>query len=113
MGDAQTFARNTGRKLYQIVYALHGFGIGRKVTRTIWKKSPDDNVASFWTITKIRPYRDLRRIRAWGILTWQGVPNPQEKKIRRCLKRQWILLERDFMVKTNDKIECKQTESEV
>ena len=32
------------------------------------------------------------------MLTWQGVPSNHETKIRRILKKQWILLGKDFNI---------------
>jgi hypothetical protein len=113
MGEVQAAVRREGKKLYQIVYALRDFGIGRKVTRTIWRKSPDGSITSYWTVTKVKPYRDLRRIRAWGVLTWQGVPSNRETKIRRVLKKQWVLLGKDFNIESKGVKQQECIESEI
>lgn len=60
--------------------------------------------------------QDLRRIRVWGILTWQGLPSAHEKKVRRILKKQWILLGKDSNIEhvaTGNESEQECIESEV
>lgn len=73
MGEVQAAVRREGKKLYQIVYALRDFGIGRKVTRTIWRKSPDGSITSYWTVTKVKPYR-VSPISIWLSLNFLKFP---------------------------------------
>ena len=43
-------------KLFQILNKMGRYGVGRKVTRVIWKQEDTSiNVPSYWTLTKVLP----------------------------------------------------------
>ncbi|CAI8029466.1 28S ribosomal protein S34, mitochondrial [Geodia barretti] len=95
----QYLARQRPRKLFNVLNKLEGHGVGRKVTRTIWRQEeagPDPVAPCYWTITRVKPDQSLRKGDVWGVLTWRGNSKVQEKKIRSYLKEQWKLLPKDL-----------------
>ena len=54
----QYLAKQQPKKLFHILNQLKDFGVGRKVTRTIWKQDEPDTLAlgsCHWTITRVQP----------------------------------------------------------
>ena len=54
----QYLARQRPRKLFNVLNKLEGHGVGRKVTRTIWRQEevgPDPVTPCYWTITRVKP----------------------------------------------------------
>jgi hypothetical protein len=54
-------------------------GIGMKFWRKSWPKD------SYFTVTEVH-FENIRRGKAWGILTWEGSTESKEKEIRGVLK---------------------------
>ena len=54
-------------------------GVGMK----FWRKSWPEN--SYFTLTKVE-WDNVRLGKAWGVLTWEGISEVQEKEIRGALK---------------------------
>lgn len=49
-------AKQPPRKLFNILNKLEGYGVGRRVTRIIWKQEEPNPVGPcYWTITRVRP----------------------------------------------------------
>ena len=74
--------------LFRIVNGLRYFGVGSKVTRSIYKK-PD----TYWVITRVKLSKDQNHGKAFGRLVWNGRPKDREQRINTALKKQWSLLE--------------------
>ena len=54
----QYLARQRPRKLFNVLNKLEGYGVGRRVTRTIWRQEEvgaDPLGPCYWTITRIKP----------------------------------------------------------
>jgi len=79
---------NNKKTLFEIAKTYLDFGVGQKLTRSIWRR-PE----CYWTITRVMPTVMIPRVRprgkAWGILTWRGVPEAVERKVRGSSKREW------------------------
>ena len=71
---------------------MRNYGIGHKVTRSIWH-SPD----TFWQVTRIKlkpgEAGEALHGKIWGVFHWKGVPKGGEAEIRSPLKKQWLLVE--------------------
>ena len=56
---AQYLARQRPRKLFNLLTRLEAHGVGRRVTRTIWRQEesggPDPVAPCYWTITRVKP----------------------------------------------------------
>jgi len=75
----------------------------KRYTRSIWKR-PD----CYWTITRVehKPAKegteDLHRGKVWGVLTWRGVPETRERKVRGLNKREWHTYDPSFYERFQD-----------
>jgi small subunit ribosomal protein S34 len=78
---------STGQKLHNVVNGLRYFGVGSKVTRSIYQ-FPD----TYWIITKVKLTVDQEHGKIWGRLVWRGRPKPKEMKINTAKKKEWSLL---------------------
>jgi len=78
------------RNLFEVTKTFQNFAVGEKLTRSIWRR-PD----CYWTVTKLTPTilnPNLKpRGKAWGVLTWRGIPEGVERKIRGSNKKEWKL----------------------
>lgn len=82
------------QKLFRVLNKIEGYGVGRRVTRVIWKqeeRSPNLPI-SYWTVTKVIPHKELRTGKVWGVLTWKGTSEARERRVRSPLKKHWKLL---------------------
>jgi hypothetical protein len=78
-----------GKCLFDLVYGLSDNGVGRKVTRTTWR----DAEKNFVTLTRVQVHAAqrtlLKRGTAYGVLTWNGVAEPTERRLTSTCKRDW------------------------
>lgn len=54
----QYLAKQKPKKLFNILNKLERFGVGRRVTRTIYRQEetgPDAVAPCYWTITRVKP----------------------------------------------------------
>ena len=54
----QYLAKQRPRKLFNVLNKLEGHGVGRKVTRSIWRQEdsgPHPLGPCYWTITRVKP----------------------------------------------------------
>lgn len=53
----QYLVKQRPKKLFNILNKLEGHGVGRKVTRTIWRQEEPGSVAKpcHWTISRVKP----------------------------------------------------------
>merc|ERR1711865_208482 len=72
------------KNLFELCRLLPNYGVGFKLKRNSWKAED-----CYWTLSKTAPTMDGRHGKAYGKLTWKGVEQPTEKKIRGVLKRPW------------------------
>merc|ERR1711939_703349 len=80
---ASTAPHSKGPNFFQVCQLLPEYGLGRKLRRCTW----EDN--SFWTVTRLKPSSDGEHGKAWGQLTWRGVPEEKPRRINGVLKRPW------------------------
>ena len=73
--------------LFRIVNGLRYFGVGARVSRSIYKK-PD----TYWTITKVKLSKDQNHGTIFGRLVWNGREKPRDQRINTALKKQWSLV---------------------
>eukprot|EP00056_Hartaetosiga_gracilis_P001227 m.43340 g.43340 ORF g.43340 m.43340 type:complete len:99 (-) comp10551_c0_seq4:302-598(-) len=77
------------RQLHKICNSLYQYGVGSKVTRSIWGKWEED---CFYTITKVsKP--GMNSVKAWGYLTFRGKTTESPIRLRSSRKSQWTLVE--------------------
>mmetsp|Transcript_4267 Transcript_4267/g.6382 ORF Transcript_4267/g.6382 Transcript_4267/m.6382 type:complete len:88 (+) Transcript_4267:83-346(+) len=76
-----------GQKLFEIIFGMRNFGVGAKVTRSIYK-FPE----TYWVIKRVKIKEGRTYGKAWGELFWRGV-SKGETKIGSVLKKQWKLHE--------------------
>ena len=71
----QYLAKQRPRKLFSILNKVQGHGVGRRVTRVVWKQEEPGLVdavgPSYWTVTRVRPDQVH-----WSVLNFQGFPLP-------------------------------------
>ena len=77
-----------GTSLFRLVHGLRYFGVGSKVTRSIYKK-PE----TYWVVTRVKLSKDQNHGKVFGRLVWNGRPKDREQRINTALKKQWSLLE--------------------
>ena len=73
--------------LFRIVNGLRYFGLGAKVSRSIYKE-PD----TYWTITKVKLSKDQNHGTIFGRLVWNGREKPRDQRINTAMKKQWSLV---------------------
>jgi len=79
-----------GQSLFQIVNGLRHYGVGARLTRSIWHGEP----GTYWDVKRVALKEgDPNHGKAWGIFHWKGVPKGGEQKIRSPLKKQWTMVE--------------------
>ncbi|XP_001365036.1 28S ribosomal protein S34, mitochondrial isoform X2 [Monodelphis domestica] len=84
--------RNESR-LLQLLSRLPLFGLGRLVTRKSWLWQHDE--PCYWRLTRVRAdytAPNLDHGKAWGILTFQGKTESQEKEIDQVMYHDWRLV---------------------
>lgn len=76
--------------LFDICFGLANNGVGRRVTRAAWHNATNNYV----TLTRVAiheaPRSFLKRGTAYGILTWNGVPEAAERRLTSTCKRDWF-----------------------
>mmetsp|Transcript_2238 Transcript_2238/g.7976 ORF Transcript_2238/g.7976 Transcript_2238/m.7976 type:complete len:141 (+) Transcript_2238:139-561(+) len=93
---AATMAKQVGRvrkgkkNFFDVAFGMREFGVGYRFIRNIWWNKPE----TYWTLTRIQPCikgdeSQLRRGKAYGVLTFRGETDGQERRIRGVLKRGW------------------------
>lgn len=79
-----------GQSLFQIVNGLRHYGVGARLTRSIWHGEP----GTYWQVQRVALKEgDPNHGKAWGVFHWKGVPKGGEHKIRGPLKKQWRMAE--------------------
>lgn len=76
-----------GTSLFRVVNGLRYFGVGSKVTRSIYK-FPE----SYWIVTRVNLSKDQNHGDAWGRMVWRGRLKLKEEKIGAPLKDEWKLV---------------------
>lgn len=80
----------SGQSFFQIVNGLRHYGVGARLTRSIWHGEP----GTYWDVKRVvLKQGDPRHGKAWGVFFWKGEQKGGEQKIRGPLKKQWSLLE--------------------
>lgn len=77
-------ARRGRRNLFELITTQPQFGVGTRVARSLWK-----GYDTYFTVTKVRPSKDLRHGTAWGVQTWRGQSQQVEQRIPGALKKEW------------------------
>ncbi|KAM3572220.1 hypothetical protein VYU27_005754 [Nannochloropsis oceanica] len=79
-----------GQSLFQVVNGLRHYGVGARLTRSIWHGEP----GTYWDVKRVALKEgDPNHGKAWGVFHWKGVPKGGEQKIRGPLKKQWTIVE--------------------
>ena len=73
--------------LFSLINGLRYFGVGSRVTRSIYK-FPD----TYWVITRVVLSKDQNHGKVYGRLVWRGRPKETDDKIGSPLKKEWALL---------------------
>jgi small subunit ribosomal protein S34 len=73
--------------LFQILNGLRYFGVGSKVTRSIYK-FPE----TYWIVTRVQLSKDQMHGKAWGRMVWRGRLKGDEERIGSPLKKEWALI---------------------
>ena len=73
--------------LFKIINGMRYFGVGTKVTRSIYK-FPE----TYWLITRVVLSRDQDHGKVFGRLVWRGRAKETETKIAGPLKKEWSLV---------------------
>ncbi|KAM4632276.1 small ribosomal subunit protein mS34 [Discoglossus pictus] len=88
-------------RLFSLISGLRSFGIGRVVTRKSWLEKFDE--PCYWTITKVKvdyTAENMDHGKAWGYLTYRGVPESEVKEIDKVMYHDWRIVplheEKDF-----------------
>jgi len=80
-----------GKNLFDLVFPYKNYAVGERFTRKSWKY-PEP---CYWTLTSVRPTKngpDMKRGKAWGVLTWRGVTEKTPRMIRTPVKRDWMMI---------------------
>eukprot|EP01031_Cornospumella_fuschlensis_P037170 gene37170-45114_t len=72
----------------KIVNGLRHFGVGLKVTRSIYR-----HPNTFWTITRVQARPGVTHGKVFGRLTWNGKVAEKDTEVRCPLKKQWTIVE--------------------
>jgi hypothetical protein len=73
--------------LYKVLNGLRHFGVGTKVTRSIYK-FPD----TYWVVTKVKLSKDQTHGTIFGRLVWRGKSKETDMRINSSLKDEWSLV---------------------
>ncbi len=77
------------QSLFQVVTGLRHFGVGTRVTRSIWQREP----GTFWEVTRVALKEgSTNHGKAYGVFHWKGVAKDGVREIRSPLKKQWQLV---------------------
>jgi len=92
-------AHYKGQNVYEVAAALPKYGVGARLYRNAWWKNEYAPDMFHWTLTRVKfkpdpvsPREDRLSGEAWGVLTWKGVPRPEER-VRSADKREWRTVE--------------------
>jgi len=77
-------AKRGRRNLYELVTVLPQYGAGTRVTRSIW-----NGFESYYTLTQVKPTKDLSHGAAWGVKTWRGQTDATPTRVPGGLKKEW------------------------
>ncbi|KAM9099188.1 28S ribosomal protein S34, mitochondrial [Sarcophilus harrisii] len=80
-------------RLLQLLNRLPCFGLGRLVTRKSWLWQHDE--PCYWRLTRVRAdytAPNLDHGKAWGILTFRGKTESEEKEIDQVMYHDWRLV---------------------
>ena len=73
------FTNRPYKNLFEMAGSHKSLGVGFRFWRKTWPEN------SYFTITRVK-LDDIRHGKAWGILTWKGVPSAKEEQIKSPLK---------------------------
>jgi len=73
--------------LFKIINGLRYFGVGTKVTRSIYK-FPE----TYWVVTRVMLSKDQSHGKVYGKMVWRGRPKEAEERIGSPLKKEWSLV---------------------
>ena len=73
--------------LFKIINGLRHFGVGTKVTRSIYK-FPE----TYWVVTRVMLSKDQSHGKVYGKMVWRGRPKEAEERIGSPLKKEWSLV---------------------
>lgn len=88
-----------GKNLFDIAFSFKNFGVGARFTRAGWQY-PEP---CYWTVTSVKPRKnepDMKRGKAWGVLTWRGVTDATPRRIRTTTKKDWSYIKEGEEVPT-------------
>lgn len=80
-------------RLLQLLGCLPRFGLGRLVTRKSWLWRHDE--PCYWRLTRVRPdytAQNLDHGKAWGVLTFKGKTEGEEREIPQVMYHDWRLV---------------------
>eukprot|EP01147_Barroeca_monosierra_P008064 gene8064-10082_t len=81
--------RDHPQQLHAICNSLYNYGVGSKVSRTIWNKWTEP---CYYKITRVKK-TGLNSVSAWGYLTFRGKTSEHPVEIRCPRKQQWFLVD--------------------
>ena len=73
--------------LFSVINGLRYFGIGSRVTRSIYK-FPE----TYYVVTKVTLSKDQDHGKVWGVLVWRGIRHNKVERIGAPLKKEWSLV---------------------
>lgn len=89
-------------RLFSMLAGMRMFGVGRIFTRKSWLE--DHTEPSYWQITKVKvdyTAENMDHGKAWGILTYKGKRESEEKEVDKVMYHDWRLvpkhIEQEFM----------------
>ena len=87
----------TRQNLFEVARELPKYGVGSKVFRSGWTRNGYDPNEHHWQITRVELWtkgdeEQFQRGKAWGVLTWKGVTEAGERRVRTPLKKEWVHL---------------------
>lgn len=78
------------KNLYDLLKVYPDWAVGTRVTRNLWNRYTEP---SFWKITRVTSpaatSRTRTRFRVWGVLTFRGKTEEEEKQLTPIWKRGW------------------------
>jgi len=87
------------KNLFDLCWEHQDMGKNQRFTRSIWRR-PE----CYWTVTNVQlTLKDKKkRGRAWGLLTWRGLQEGEEREITSTLKKEWHIYDPKFYEKFLD-----------
>lgn len=80
-------------RLFSLLAGMRMFGVGRFFTRKSWLE--DSSEPSYWQITKVKvdyTSENMDHGRAWGVLTYKGKQEKEEKEVDKVMYHDWRLI---------------------